>query len=131
MNNLPKKDKQVEEEGPCTSYSHQEGGREISRKKTPYFEEKKGDKLTNIHPKSVHNIHGYFKKIQREMYEESPRGFESKASSRLSYEKCEQATAHSNTQRDHMPNISGREMERGEKVLRRETLSDFLKEYES
>ena len=37
-NNLSKKEKQEEEEEPCTSYSHQ-GDQEISRKKAPYFGE--------------------------------------------------------------------------------------------
>ena len=63
MKNLPKEDKQKEEEEPYTSYSHQ-GDKEISRKKTPYFGEKeKGDNLTKLLPKSVHNIHEDFKKI--------------------------------------------------------------------
>ena len=65
------------------------------------------------------------------MYEESPRGFESKANCRLSHEECDQAATHPNTQHSHMPRIAGREMERGEEVARMETLSDFLKEYES
>ena len=69
MKNLPKEDKQKEEEEPCTSYSHRKGDKEISRKKTPSFGGEKGDKLTKLLPKSVHNIHEYFKKIRREMYE--------------------------------------------------------------
>ena len=48
------------------------------------------------------------------MYEESPKEFESKENSRLTYEKCEHVATHSNTQRSHMPRIFGREMERGE-----------------
>ena len=62
MKNLPKKDEQKEEEEPCTSYSHQ-GDKETSRKKTPSFGEEKGDKLTRLLPKSVHNMHEDFKKI--------------------------------------------------------------------
>ena len=57
----------------------------MSRKKTPSLGGEKGDKLTKILPKFVHNIHRYFKKIRREMYEESPKDFESKANSRLIY----------------------------------------------
>ena len=74
MKNLPKEAKQKEEEEPYTSYSHQQD-KEISKKKASYFGEKKVDKLTNILPKYVHNMHEDFKKIQREMYGESPRGF--------------------------------------------------------
>ena len=64
------------------------------------------------------------------MSEESPREFESKSNSIFSYEECEKATTHHNTQRSHMPMIARREMEREEEVARRETLSYFLKEYE-
>ena len=97
MKNLLKEDKQKKEEEPCTSYSHQ-GDKEIRRKETPSFggEKEKWDKLTKLLPKSVHNIHEDFKKIQREMYEESPRGFDSKANSRLLHEECEQAATHPN-----------------------------------
>ena len=73
MKNLPKEDKQKEEEEPCISYSHREGDKEISRKETPSFGEEKWDKLTKILPRSIHIIHEYFKKIRREMSEESPR----------------------------------------------------------
>ena len=94
MKNLPKEDKQKEEEEPCTSYSHQ-GDKEISRKKTPSFGEEKGDKLTKIIPKSVHMIHEEFKEIRRKMHGEYPRGFDSKANSR--FEECEHAATHPNT----------------------------------
>ena len=130
MKNLPKEDKHIKEEGACTSYSHREGDREMSRKKTPSSEGESGDKLTKILPKSIHNIHEYFKKIRRDMYEEYPRGFESKENSRLTYEESEQAVTHPNTQCSHMPRIAGRVTERGEEVSRMETLSNFLKEYE-
>ena len=119
---------QKEEEEPCTSYSHQ-GDREISKRKTPSFgeEKEKGDKLTNLLPKSVHKIHEEFEEI-REKSRESPRGFDSKANSRL--EECEHAATHHLVQHSHMPRISGREMERREVFSGRETLSDFLEEYE-
>ena len=92
MKNLPKEDKKIKEEGPCTSYSHREGDKEMSRKKTPFSGEEKGDKLTKILPKSIQKIHEDFKKIRKEMYEESLRGFESKVNSRLMYEECEHAS---------------------------------------
>ena len=69
----------------------------MRRKKTPSSGREKGDRLIKLLPKSVKNILEDFKKIRREMYEESPKGFESKADSSLSYEKCEQAATHSNT----------------------------------
>ena len=128
MKNLPKEDKQKEEEEPCTSYSHQ-GDKEISRRNTPSFGEEKWDKLTKLLPKYVYMIHEEFKEIRRNMYGESPRGIDSKAKSR--FEECEHAATHPNTQRSHMPMIAGREMEIREEVVGRETLSDFLKEYES
>ena len=84
--------------------------------------------LTKLLYKFVQMIHEEFKEIRRK-YGESPRGFYSKANSRS--EECEHATTHPNTQHSHMPRIAGREMEREEEVARRETLSDFLKEYES
>ena len=130
MRNLPKEDKKIGEEGPCTSYSHQEEDRERSKKKTP-SSGGEGDNLTNILPKSVQIIHEDIKKIRKEMHGESPQEFESKANSRLSYEKCEQAATHSNTQRNHMPRIARREMERGEEVYGRKNISDFLNEYVS
>ena len=73
-------------------------------------------------------IHEEFEDIQRE-YRESPRGFDSKENSTL--EECEHASTHHLVQRSHMPRIAGREMGREEEVARRETLSDFLEEYES
>ena len=129
MKNLPNEDKQKEEEEPCTSYSHQ-GDKEIRKRRTPSFgeEKEKWDKLTNILPQSVHWIHEEFKEIQRN-YGESPRGFDSKANSRL--EECEHVATHHLVQCSHMPMIAGREMERREEVSRRETLSDFLQEHES
>ena len=69
----------------------------MSRKKTPYFLEERGDKLTKLLPNHVHNIHEYFKKIWRDMYGESPKYFESKANPRLTYEECEQVATHPNT----------------------------------
>ena len=85
MKNLPKEDKQKEEEEPCTSYSHREGDKEISRRKTPSFRggKEKGDKLTMLLPKSIHMIHEEFKEIRRNMYGESPGGFDSKANSKV------------------------------------------------
>ena len=101
----------------------------MSRKKTPYFGEEKWDKLTELLPKYVYIIHEDFKKIRREMYEKSSKEFESKASSRLTYEECEQAVIHPNTQRSHMPRIVGRKMGREEEVARRKKISDLLKYY--
>ena len=128
MKNLPKEDNQIEEEGPCTSYSHQEGDRKISRKTSSSTEGEKGDKLTKLIPKFVHNIHEYFKKIRKEMYGESLKEFETKSNSRLTYEECEQAATHPNTQCSHMLRIAGREMERGKEVARGGTLIYFPKE---
>ena len=88
---------------------------------------KKWNKLTKILPKSVYMIHVEYEEICRK-YRESPRGFDSKENSRL--EECEHAAAHHLVQCSHMPRIAGREMEKEEEVARRETLSDFLKEYE-
>ena len=121
----------MEEEEPYTSYSHKKGDREISRKNTPSFGGEKGDKLTKLLPKSIHDIHEYFKKIRREMSKESPKEFESKEKSRLIYEECEHAATPYGPQRSHMPRIAIREMERGEEVAMRKNLSDFLKYYES
>ena len=64
----------------------------MSRKETPYFGGEKGDKLTKILPKSVHNIHEDFKNIIREMYEESLKDFESRENSRLTYEEREKTS---------------------------------------
>ena len=124
---LPKEDMQKEEEEPCTSSSHQ-GDKEISKRKIPSSgeEKEKGDKLTQLLPKSVHMIHEEFEEIRRE-YMESPREFDSKANSRL--EECEHGATHHIVQCSHMPKIFGREMRRKEEVARRETLSDFLEEY--
>ena len=72
-------------------------------------------------------IHEEYEEIQRK-YRESHRGFYSKANSRL--EECEHAATHHLVQRSHMPRIAEREMEIREEFARRETLSDFLKEYE-
>ena len=101
------------------------------KRETPFPGGEKGDRLTKLLPKCVQNIHEDLQEIRREMYGESPRDFESKENSRLSNEECEKAATHHNTQRSHMPRISMREMEREEQVARSETLSDFLKEYES
>jgi len=131
INNLPKEDKQKEEEEPCTSYSHQEEDKEISRIKTPSFEEKKGDKLTKLLPKSVHMIHKEFEEFWREMCKESPRGFEFESNSIFSYGECEHAaTPYIDAQRSHMPIFSMREREE-EGMPKRGTLSGFLHEYES
>ena len=129
MESIPKEDMQKEEEEPCTSYSHQ-GDKEISRRKTPSIgeEKEKGDNLTKLLPKSVYMIHVEYEELWRK-YRESPRGFDSKANSRL--EECEHATTHHLVQCSHMPRIAGREMEREEEVDRRGTLSDFLEEYDS
>ena len=40
-----------EEEGPCTSYSHQEGDKILRRKKTPFSDVGMGDKPTMLLPK--------------------------------------------------------------------------------
>ena len=64
------------------------------------------------------------------MCKESPRGFVPKENSRFSHKECEQAATHHLVQHSHMPRIARREMEGEEEVARRETLSDFLKEYE-
>ena len=67
MNDLPKEDEQIEEEGPCTSYSHQ-GDKERSRRKTPSFGGKKEGRLSKLLPRSVNNISEDIRNIRREMY---------------------------------------------------------------
>ena len=64
------------------------------------------------------------------MNRESPREFESEANYRLSYEECDNETTHYDAQRSNMPRFPMREIEE-EEMPRRETLSDFLQEYES
>ena len=59
---------------------------------------------------------------------ESPREFGSESKSIFSYEECEHAATHYDAQRSHMPKFAIRE--RGG-MTRRETLSNFLQEYES
>ena len=82
------------EEGPYTSYSHQEGDKILSRKKTPFSDGGKGDKLTMLLPKSTHSIHGDLKEIRRETDEESPRGFDPKENSRFVHSGCEHSATH-------------------------------------
>ena len=64
------------------------------------------------------------------MNREPPREFESKANSRFSYDECEHAARHHDAQRSPMPRFGMRNIEE-EEMPKRETLSDFLQEYES
>ena len=97
--------------------------------KTPFFGGKE-ERLSNLLSKSVQSIQGDLKKIRREMCIESPRGFETESNSRFSYGECEHVATRYDAQRSHMPIFSMREREE-EGMTRRETLSDFLQEYES
>ena len=107
-----------EEEGPCTSYSHQEGDKILSRKKTPFSDGGKGDKLTMLLPKSAQRIHGYLKEIRRETDEEPPRGFDPKANSRFVHSGCEHSATHYEGQRSHSPSSPIREVEEEEGVTK-------------
>ena len=120
--NLPMEEEQTEKEGPCTSYSHQEGDKEMSRKKTPSFGGKKEERISKLLPKSVQNIHEYIKEIIREMYRESQREFDSETNSRFPHSECEHAATHYDAHRIHMPRFSMREMEEGEGMPKRELL---------
>ena len=64
------------------------------------------------------------------MCTESPRAFENESNSRFYYGECKHATTPYDAQHSHMPIFSMRKMEE-EGMARRETLSDFLQEYES
>ena len=97
MKNVPKEDKQIEEEGPCTSYSHQ-GDKERSRRKTPYFGGKKEERLSKLLPRSAKNISEYLKNIRRDMYRGSPNEFEDASNSIFSHSECEHVATHYDVQ---------------------------------
>ena len=103
----------------------------LSRKEdmNPSCGERKEDRLTKLLPRSVKSIHEYFKKIRREMYAESPRGFEIESDSRFSYRECEHAATPYDVQCSHMASFAIRERE-GEGMPKKGTLSGFLHEYE-
>ena len=64
------------------------------------------------------------------MYRESPREFESEANSRFSYDECEHAATHHDAQHSQMSRSIRRELKEGG-MPKRETLIDFMQEYES
>ena len=61
---------------------------------------------------------------------ESPKEFGSKENSRFAHDRCEHETTHYDSQCSHMPRSTMREMKE-EEIPRRETLTNYLQEYES
>ena len=64
------------------------------KRKTPLCGVRKGDKLTNLLPKSIQGLHEDFKQIRRERSEESTQGFDSKSKSRFPKNECEHEATH-------------------------------------
>ena len=100
------------------------------KKKTPLFGGRKEEKLSKLLSQTMQSIKRDLKEMRREMCRESPREFESEANSRFSYDECEHAATHYDAQRGPMPRFGMREIDEGQ-MPKRETLSDFLQEYES
>ena len=101
---------------------------EININKTPLCGGRKEERLTKLLPKSMQSINEDLKKMTKEM--ESPEKFESRARSRLAHDRCEHAATPYYAQGHQMPRSIIREMEEGG-MPKRETLIDFLQEYES
>ena len=78
----------------------------------------------------MHSIKGDIKKMRREMCRESLRGFAYEASPRFLHDGCEHAATHHDSQHILMPSFTVRKMEE-EDMPKKETLSDYLQEYES
>ena len=108
----------------------EENMRRKDKNKTPSFGGRKEERLPKFLSQTLQSIHEDLKEMRREMCIESPRGFEYESNSRFSYDECEHAATHYDAQRSYMPRFAMREMEEGG-MTRRETLSDFLQEYES
>ena len=102
----------------------------MNKKKTPFFGGRKEEKIPKFSSQTLQSIHEDLKKMRREMCIESPREFGSESNSIFSYEECEHAATHYDSQRSHMPRFSMRERKE-EGMPKRETLSAFLQEYES
>ena len=99
-----------------------------NKEKTPLFGGREEEELSKLLFQTMQSIKGDLKKMRRER--ESPKEFGSKANSRFSHDECEHATTHHVSQCSHMPGSAMREREE-EEIPRRETLCDFLQEYES
>ena len=109
--------------------SREEGEEKMYRKeKAPLCGGRKEERLSKLLPKSMQSIKEDLKKMRREM--ECLEEFGSRAKSRFSHDRCEHASTHYDAQCSQMPRYTMREMKE-EEMPRRETLSDFLQEYES
>ena len=102
----------------------------MNKNKAPFFGGRKEEKLPKFLSQTLQSIHEELKKMRREMYIESPRGFESESNSKFSYDECEHAATRYDAQHSHMPIFPMRDIEE-EEMPKRVTLSDFLQEYES
>ena len=89
---------------------------------------RKEKRLSKLLPKSIHSIQGYLKKMRREM--ESSKEFGSRTKYRFSHDRCEHAATPYYTQCIQIPRYTMGDFKE-EEMPRRETLSNFLQEYES
>ena len=92
----------------------------MNRKKTPFSDGGKGDKITMLLPKSAQSIHEDLKEIRRETDEESPRGFDPKENSRFVHSRCENLATHYEDQCSHSPSSPIREVEEEEEGVTKE-----------
>ena len=103
-------EEQIEKEDPCTSYSHLEGNKELSRRETPSLGRKEKKILTILLPKYMQGTHEYFRKVRREIDGESQRGFETEGSPRFANGEDKHSATHHDGQRSQRPNIPMRRM---------------------
>ena len=98
------------------------------KEKTPLFGGRMEENLSKLISKSILSIKGDLKKMRREM--ESSQEFGSRAKSRFAHDRCENVATLYYAQRSQMPRSTKRKLKE-EEMPRRETLSNFLQEYES